>query len=96
MTVSNLTTLHCSWASIPGEFYQYLVPILSPVTDNLIFLNQPKRFFFQKRICPTKESIWGLLVYETDKLPTELPHLVTFQFKKATILYFKSIADTMY
>ena len=34
---------HCSWASLPEAVYQYLVPILLPVTDNLLFLNQRKR-----------------------------------------------------
>ena len=34
---------HCSWASLPQAVYQYLVPILLPVTDNLLFLNQGKR-----------------------------------------------------
>ena len=32
--------------SLPEEVYQYLVPFHSPVTDNLLFLNQQSEKFF--------------------------------------------------
>ena len=38
--------------TVPGHAYKHLVPILSSVTDNLLFLNQVKRekvFFLQPR-----------------------------------------------
>ena len=42
-SVSYLTTLFLRASLKPLEaVYQYLVPILSPVTDNLLFLNQRK------------------------------------------------------
>ena len=39
----SVTKPHCSWASLLETFYQYLVPTISPVTDNLLFLNHWKR-----------------------------------------------------
>ena len=36
MSGSNLTCISCSWASLPEAVYWYFVPILSPVTDNLL------------------------------------------------------------
>ena len=47
-------------ASLPETVYQYLVPILSPVTDNLLFLNQWKReIFYLERMCWRQGSISG-------------------------------------
>ena len=40
--------------TVPGQAYHYSVHILLPVTDNLLFLNQPKRkinYFFHDRKC---------------------------------------------
>ena len=42
---------HCSWASLPEAAYEYKMPILSPETDNLLFLNQQKRDFFSMKQC---------------------------------------------
>ena len=45
MSGRSVTKPHCSCrASLPNADYQYLVPILSPVTDNLLFLNQRKSY----------------------------------------------------
>ena len=62
--------------------YHYLVPILSKVTDNLLFLNQRKEdFIFQKIMCRMQGVILRPLAYEVYMLPTELPDLV-FNRKK--------------
>ena len=42
----------------PRAVYQYLVPILLPVTENLLFLNKLKR-----EMCQTRESISGPIAY---------------------------------
>ena len=62
MTVSYLTTLL-------QAVYKYLVPILSPANDKLLFLNQPKREnIYYERIC-----------VKSGTLPTELPCLVLYR-----------------
>ena len=48
-------------ASFEDAGYQYLVPILSPVTDYLLILNQRKRgklsIFLHERLCGIRGSI---------------------------------------
>ena len=60
------------WDASQRQFTS-LVPILSPATDKLLFLNQPK---LDKRMCRTQGLISSLLAYELDKLHTELPYPV--------------------
>ena len=53
--------------TVPGQASQRqftsIVSILSPATDNLLFLNQRMReFFFHKRMCLTRGSIAGPLL----------------------------------
>ena len=54
------------------------VPILSPVTDNLLFLNQQKRenIFPRKNVHDARIDR-GTAACEADTLPTELPRPVT-------------------
>ena len=59
----------------PGGIYQYLDPILSPVTDKMLFFNSRRGEIFS-----TKDGLLGVdhgtPVYEANTLPTELQHLV--------------------
>ena len=55
---------------------QNVVPILSQVTDNLLFLNKPKKENIYTKIC-TGGVILGTLAYEAEMLPNELLHPVT-------------------
>ena len=52
------TVGHCSWASVPETFSQYLmqdlIPILLPVIDKLLFLNQGINVWHQTRFSRTK------------------------------------------
>ena len=44
--------------TVPGQaLYLYEVPILSPVTDNLLFLNQLKREIFSTKECTGREGL---------------------------------------
>ena len=52
---SQLTYQHCSKASLPEAGYQYLVHILSPLTD-MLFLNQRKRKNGRRNNFMTKSS----------------------------------------
>ena len=52
--------IHCSWASFLEAVYHDQVPICSPLTDNLLFLNQQKRESFSM-----KESAGhGVIIHE--------------------------------
>ena len=51
---------------------QGIVPILSPMTDNLPFLSQRKRETFPTKNVTGGRVILGPLAYEADRLPTEL------------------------
>ena len=50
------------------------MPILSLVTDNMLFLNERKGEFFSKKDCADGKVDLGTAAYEADTLPTELPH----------------------
>ena len=66
----------CSWASLPEAVYQYLVPILLPVTDTLFFLNRQKRKkILHKRMSRMQGSISGPLAYKALMLPNKQLHL---------------------
>ena len=47
---------HCSWASLLEAGNQYLVHILSPLTDKMLFLNQRKIKNGRRNIFMTKSS----------------------------------------
>ena len=55
------------------------MPILSPVTDNLLFLNQRKReIIFPRKNIPDTRIDYGTVAYEVGTLPTELPRVVVY------------------
>ena len=78
MSGRSVTLPHCSWprASLLEAVNQYLVPILSPVTDNMLFLNQQKGELFYP---PDAMDDLGTAAYKADTLLTELPCLVVLK-----------------
>ena len=46
---------------LPEAVQQYLMPILSPLSNNMIFLNQKKEKHIHNTMCKTYGSISGLL-----------------------------------
>ena len=63
----------------PEAVYQYSVPILSPVTDNLLFLNQPEEGINFNERCRSAVSCTKL----GDKRADD--HRLYFRFKDSTI-----------
>ena len=62
--------------TVPGQAtwrqFTHLMYILSPVTDNLLFLNQWKRDYFPRNNVPDVRVDLGTAAYEADMVPTEL------------------------
>ena len=66
------------------------MPILLPVTDNLLFLNQQKRDFifpFSLKNVPDVRIDCAAAACEADMLLTELPHPVTVLCVPRSIVY---------
>ena len=69
--------------TFPGQapteaVHQYQVPILSPVTDNLLFLNQPKReIIFPRKNLPYARINRGTAACEANTPATE-PHIKNY------------------
>ena len=94
-TVNYLTTLFLG-KPLPETFYQYLVSILSPVTDSLLFLNQQKMDIFS-----TKEYVGcarislGTAASEADTLPTELLRPVNSIINVSFVMIFRIMWNNM-
>ena len=65
---------HLYSASLPEAVYQYQVPILSPVTSDLLFLNQWKRDFFPRKNVQDARFYLGTAAHEAGTLLTKLWH----------------------
>ena len=67
MSGRSVSEPHCSWASLPEKVYPYLVPILSPVTENLLFFKSAAEGNIPRKNVPDARVDLGTSGQATDR-----------------------------